>query len=228
MVDFISADDLKGWKRILLVITLMGGIQFLIVTILAMFFYPRPYNFFFDWFSSLGFVNANLTFKGAPFLFNGVSMVMFIVAILIVGVAIIPFFIVYQTRFKERTLTKILSRIGSTLGVVSGPFLMAVAYPADVFPLGHTVGAMGFFLIFAFTIITFSIAIFFNKEYSNLYAVVGIIVAVNAILYIFLPDLIPQLFIINAFHQKITVYSFVVWALIQISYIWGKVGQEKE
>ncbi len=59
MVNFISLEDLKDKKRASIFFAGLGAILFIIITIVAVFFYPRPYNFFMEQFSILGITDAN-------------------------------------------------------------------------------------------------------------------------------------------------------------------------
>ncbi|NHI91238.1 MAG: hypothetical protein EAX96_01960 [Candidatus Lokiarchaeota archaeon] len=220
MVNFITIDDLKNKKRALIFFAFIGALNFIIMTIIAMFFYPRPYNFFFDHFSSLGFLDANWSsqfFGGIsrPYLPNPVSPILFVIALIIAGVAMIPLWIFLPSQFKECKLARILSWLGSGAGLISSPFLMLVGVPADYNIMLHGIGAMYFFLFFAIAIIIYVGAILLNKEYPNGYAIFGIIVGVVAIAYVFIP-----FSILNAFHQKVTVYLFIAWAMVQVFQVW--------
>lgn len=227
LVTFISLDDLKNKKRALIFFSGIGAIQFIIMTIIAMFFYPRPYNFFFDHLSVLGFLDANFTpisfrfglrLPRGPPLLNPISSVIFIITLIIAGIAMIPFWILMQSLFKEKRITKVISRVGSIIGLISSPFLMGVAFPADVFFAIHAISTMLFFLLFAAAIIVYTIVIFLKEDYPNRYAIFGVIIGAVAILYIFIPYTI-----FNAFHQKISVYLFVAWPLFQAIKLWKEV-----
>jgi len=231
MVKLISLEDLTGWKRKGIFITLICGIQFIFVTIIAMFFYPRPYNFIMDHFSTLGLLDGNASFGGPalPFLANPISSVMFMITVIVTAVAIIPFWIVMPFVNEERKSTKLMSWGGSIIGLASVPFLMMVAIPADVELFLHAIGALGFFALFAVAIIFYTVALFFNEKYDNRLAIIGLIAifigfsyAIIGNFYSFLP---PVFAYSNAFHQKIAVYSFIIWALLQIVIIWKDIGE---
>ncbi len=233
MVNLIHLEDLDGWKRKGVFFTLIGGIQFIFITIIAMFFYPRPYNFVLDHFSSLGFLDANFSsyYTGLPYLANPISSVMFIITILLVSVTIIPLWLVLPFVYNERTSTKIMSWGGSFFGLASVPFLMLVAIPADVEIILHTIGALGFFLLFAIAIIIYTVALFLNDKYNNKLAIIGFIAMFIGFSYAIIGnfyDFLPPIFAYsNAFHQKLAVYSFIIWAMIQIVIVWKDIGSTK-
>ena len=233
MVNLISLEDLNGWKRKGIFITLVCGIQFIFVTLIAMFFYPRPYNFIMDHFSMLGLLDANAGALGSglPYLANPISSVMFMVTVIVTAVAIIPFWIVMPFVNEERKSTKIMSWSGSIFGLASVPFLMMVAIPADVEIILHSVGALGFFALFAVAIIFYTVALFLNEKYDNKLVIIGIVAifigfsyAIIGNFYAYLP---PVFSYSNAFHQKLAVYSFIIWALIQIFIIWKDIESDK-
>jgi len=223
LVSFINIDDLKNKKKAGIFLASVGALQFIILTIIAVFTYPRPYNFIMEQFSILGLLDANWPsrFQGGfpqPPLPNPISSVLFIIAIIIVAISMIPFWILLPPLFEADKKTKILSKIGSIIGLISSPFLVGVAFPADVYFTIHMFGALSFFFLFSIAIFTYSIAILLNESYPNINGIFGIIVCAVGVAYIFVP-LSP----LNAFHQKITVYLFISWAFIQALRLWNEV-----
>ncbi len=222
LITFISLEDLKDKKHALIFLSGIGAISFIILTFIAMLFYPRPYNFFTDHFSMLGLINANPSFfgripPGLP-LPNPISSILFMSALTITAVATVPFWIIITSLFEENRNTKILSRFGSIVGLISSPLLIGIAFPADVYLEIHSISTMWFFLLFAVAIMIYTIAIFLNENYPNEYAIFGVIVVAVAILYVFIP-FTP----LNAMHQKIAVYLFIAWPLLQAKKIWNEI-----
>jgi hypothetical membrane protein len=207
----IKLEDLKSWKRLSCIISLFGGLQFIVVTFIAMFFYPDGYSFTEDYFSHLG-TTVNMK-TGSP---NDVSRFLFVMACVITGVCLIPFWIVLLTLFTASKLMKALSLFGSLLGVISCPFLMGIGiFAGDTQPSLHVLSTRMFFLLFAAAILIYSIAILFNAEYQNIYSIIGIAFSILIVLFVL------RFFIqINVIMQKIIVYGFCSWALLQITKIW--------
>ena len=222
-MGIISLEDLKSPKKLGIFIVIVGGIQFIIVTVIAMFFYPGGYSFIFNYFSALGrtMTAATHTLPNTP---NPISSVMFFIAIMIAAISIIPFFIIIRTLFKDEKRTNIIAWTGSIAGLAASPFLMGVAlFPSDLFPGGtglHGISALFFFLMFAIAIIIYSIAILLKDDYQNGYAIFGLVLAVFAILYAVKMFDFIGLGVIDALMQKSVVYSFIVWALIQGIKVW--------
>jgi hypothetical membrane protein len=88
-------------------------------------------------------------------------------------------------------------------------------YAGDTQHTLHALSARMYFLLFAAAILIYSIAILFNRDYPKIYSMIGIVFSILIVLYIL------SFFIqINAIMQKIIVYGFCLWALLQITIIW--------
>lgn len=222
----VSSLNVNSLKRIASLVTFFGCFQFIIVTLIAMVFYPGGYNFFFDYFSTLG---RTQTVDLVP---NSLASLMFLIACIIAGAVIIPFLLVIPSLFTGKKSTKNLSWIGSSVGILSVPFLWILAiFPTDVFPgTGglHDIGSKGFFLLFAAMIVLYSIAILRNEEYHNVYGIVGIILAIFVVGYVLNTSIkgsVPFLSFIDPFWQKVLVYSFIGWAMLQVTKVWQYLGE---
>jgi hypothetical protein len=217
MVNFLKLEDLKSWKRVGCLISVIGALQFIVVTIIAMILYPGGYSFFGYTFSYLGFEYSATT--GAD---NTVPRVLFIITCTIAGASLIPFWVIIPTLFTEKKRTKYLSLLGTICGVVSPPFLVLLAIiPGDTYFTEHIIATNIFFFLFAAAILIYSIAIFFNEDYQNIYAYVGIVFAIIIVLYVFVFRWID---LIRPVSQKIIVYGFNLWVVYQITKVWKVVG----
>ncbi len=164
-----------SWKRIGAYLGIIGPIQFIIITAILMTIYPFPgYNFFVNTFSSLGLTVTN----GAPTPHHNI---LFAITCTFVAVASIPFFLALRTLFTKTTPLLIISGIGTILGLAAMPFLSALAiFAVDAFPFQHGIATQVFFFLIAIAIIIYSVAIFLNSEYSNLFGLIGIIIGILA------------------------------------------------
>jgi len=202
-----------NWKQIGCLITVIGALQFMIMSSLAMVFYPGGYSVFNDYLSHLGLTKVN----GGS---NTISFWLWIIATNVAGLTLIPFWLVINTLFTKTRTEHVLSSIGMVLGVISGPFLMGIGiFPADTRPDAHEISTIIFFLLFAIAIAIYSIAILYNTDYPNLYAYVGVIFSIVIVLFIgevFAP--------INVAMQKIIVYGFVLWVVFQVTKVWDAVS----
>ena len=204
-----NLDKLKNSKYLGCFLGIIGCVQFIIITIIAMFFYPGGYSFWDNFFSQLGFTkSAN---NGQP---NIISFILFITTMTIGGILLIPFWLSIRTIFTETKKLRYTSWLGTIIGLISCPFIILIALtPGDIMRDQHILVTKLFFLLFASAIIVYSIAILLNKEYENLYAYIGFAMAVLLLLYM-------SVFLLNAAVQKITVYVLFSWVIIQGVKLW--------
>ncbi len=207
-------ESLKSWKRVACLITIIATLQMIVLTLIAMILYPDGYSFAEHFFSHLGLTR---TPNGSD---NTVCRILFIIALMGAAIGLIPFWAVMTTIFSKLERIKYLSYFGSILGFLSSPFLMGVAiFPGDTQGALHSLSAKIYFLLFAIAIVVYSLAIFFNKDYQNLYAIVGILFSIIICLYIF------QFFsAIGPTMQKTIIYGFCLWGALQITKVWKEVG----
>ena len=216
IIAFLNLDLLKSWKRVSCIITIVGGFQFILLTFIAMIFYPGGYSFTGDYFSNLG-TTVNVK-TGSP---NDISRILFLIACVVVGVSLIPFWVVLTTLFKSK-LTYHISIFGSSIGVASALFLMGVGiFTEDTQYSLHSTSARMFFILIMIAILTYSFVILLNSEYPNSYSFGGIVFSISSIvvLYIFRYSVL-----ISVIMQKIIVYGFCLWAVLQISKVWKEYG----
>lgn len=210
----------KLWKKIACLLAVIGALQFIVLTIIAMFFYPGGYLFFEYTFSYLGTTVAE---NGAD---NAIARTLFVVSCTVVAVSLDPFWILMPTLFSEQRATKILSLVGSACGIASSPFLILLAViPGDIDFAGHILATNLFFFSFAAAIIIYSAAILLNSEYQNIYGWIGFAFSVLIILY---PLVFRKIYAIRSLMQRIVVYGFVLWVVYQVTRIWRVTSAEKK
>jgi len=130
-----------------------------------------------------------------------------------------------MTLFRESRIEQILSYIGSFLGIISMLLLAGVGlYPTDTYGSEHDFSQMYFFLYFSLSIMTYSITIIIKKDYFFGYGVFGFILATIAIIYA-MTDLFDP---ISTTLQKVIIYSYISWALVQIKPIWQFIDHNKK
>jgi len=209
--------DFLEWKQLSCLISIVGGLHFIIVTFLAMLFYPDGYSFTEDFLSYLGTENNVTTGSN-----NEISRILFIIACVGTGASLIPFWIVIRTLFDDDSLTKFFSYFGSILGLISAPFLMGIAiFPGDTQYILHAYSARGFFLLFPAAILLYSFAMLLKKDYQNIYSLIGFTFCI--IIGLFLLGFYIQ---IAPILQKIIFYSFIIWIIVQSIKIWKKIDSE--
>jgi hypothetical membrane protein len=211
----LKLEDLKSWKQLSCLIALLGGLQFIILTFIAMFLYPDGYSFTDNYLSHLG---TTITVEShSP---NMTCRILFLLACVIAGASLIPFWIVMTTLFTESEITRYFSYFGSFIGLVSSPLLMGIGiFPGNTHYFEHAFSARYFFLLFAAAILIYSVAILLKKDYQNIYAFVGFGFSLLIVLFIF------RFFTpINPLMQKIIAYGFILWSAFQITKIWRIIG----
>ncbi|MBD3228066.1 MAG: hypothetical protein GF329_07740 [Candidatus Lokiarchaeota archaeon] len=216
MASFSNRDKIKFLKGIFCILAVIGAIQFIIITIIAMFFYPGGYLVFEYTFSYLGTTVAE---NGA---INSISRLLFVLACTLAAILLNPFWVVMPTLFLQKKSIKYLSLLGSFCGIVSSPFLYLLAIiPGDIDFVGHIIATNIFFLLFAAAIIIYSIAILLNTEYENVYGWVGMAFSILIILY---PLVFRNIYPIRSLMQRIVVYGFVLWIVYQSTRVWKSVS----
>ncbi|MFX1411354.1 MAG: hypothetical protein ACFFA6_13470 [Promethearchaeota archaeon] len=202
---------------------MVGSLQFIILTFIAMFYYKggtyidpttSGYLFWNNFFSDLGrtIAHSGLT--------NRISFMIFTITLLIWGFSHIPFYSVLSSNFKENKKQIKLSKIGSILGILTGISYIGIALtPSDTLNDAHNIFVLIAFSSIFFSIILYSITIYHSKLYSNFYFYVLVISAIILGIYYSFLFLVPDnttpigLFI-HVVGQKIAVYNLLITGFI--------------
>jgi hypothetical protein len=207
------------WRSTVFTFVIHGTLAFIVLTVIAMFFYPggsmtNPntvgYSFFENFFSELGFW---VTKSGAS---NPVAASLFFIALTLAGSGLAMFFLAFPQFFGQNRILKTLSIIGSVLGVLSGLCFVGVAFtPADIFLDAHYQFVIWAFRFFPAAVLFYIVAIFRHPTYARKYgwALVGFFVLLVA--YLLLLEFGPSVEesyqgqVIQAVGQKIIVYASI-------------------
>ncbi|MFW9843804.1 MAG: hypothetical protein ACFFEV_04450 [Candidatus Thorarchaeota archaeon] len=202
-----------SWKRISAYLGIISGTLFVIVTFIAMAVYPGGYSFFEYPFSALGLTEVD----GTP---SMLSYYLFLIACTGAAICYVPLMIAMWTRFTETTVLKVVAGIGLIVGLASAPNLSALAlFAGNLYPAEHGLTTLLFFILITIGILIYSIAIFLNSEYPQLYGLIGIIVV--AICFLYIAALLGFMGTIfgTALWQKVSVYALVLWSAFQGYYL---------
>jgi hypothetical protein len=187
--------------------------QFLLLTLLAALFYPGGYDYFGYYFSDLGAVEAR---NGEP---NPISRSLFLMALTIIALSLIPFWLIIHRLFRESTVEKILSILGSALGLLSSPFTIGVGlFPIDTQLETHFIVTLILVSLFALASLLYSIAITLNQNYPNYLGLMAFILLAISVASFATSLSDPSL---GAFLQKIVAYGYFVWTLIPTYLLWS-------
>jgi hypothetical protein len=209
--------EIRCIGRILCIVIVFGAVQFFLLTFAAAFVYPGGFDYFGYFFSDLGAVAA----KNGEL--NYISSALFSIALVIVALTLIPFWLIMRSPFKKSKLEKILSVLGSALGVVSFPFLIGVAIsPIDTQLETHVVMTLIFFSLFVLATLLYSVAIILNQDYPKYSAIVGFVLfGISTVI------LVDPLASYVAFLQTIVLYGYFAWVLMQTFLVWRRIKHAK-
>lgn len=210
-----------GNKILLLVIFL--SIQFIILSSLAILFFPENYSFFKEPLSSLGFTHVN----GKE---NFISSILFNFGMFFLGIGSILLFILLSQFFRATLLEQWSGISGASLGSLSGLAMCGAAItPGDInFDL-HVMFAPITFLLGIITFSLFGIAIISNQNFDNRYGFVAFgyvcITSLSIVVMMIGPAYTTTTgLILQTTFQKIIIYTECV-ILIALSY--GSLGYIK-
>ena len=196
---------IKGISQLVCIVIVLGIAQFFLLTFVAALLYPGGFDYFGYFFSDLGAVNAK---NGEP---NLISSALFSIALVAVAITLIPFWLVIRSLFTKSKLERILSVLGSGLGLIALPFLIGVAIsPIDTQLETHILMTLIFFSLFVLATLLYSIAVILNRDYPNYSGIVGLVLfGVSTLI------LVDPLATYVAFLQTIVLYGYFAWVLIQ-------------
>ena len=201
-----------------------GCFLFLVLTSLAMVFYPggtrhtpgtKGYLFFENFFSELGLTR---TYSGGS---NSVSFFLFTAALALAGLALALYFIISPSLFWDSRITRVLSLFGTFFGILSGLSFIGVAFtPANLYLVPHRLFVRLAFTTFFVGVVFYALAILLNRSYPNLYALVNITFGALLGAYIWLlffgPSTnTPSGLMIQVAGQKIIAYAAIISVFIQ-------------
>lgn len=214
----------KRWQTAAYTAAIFSGLQFVLLTALAMTFYPGGtltdpatvgYLFFRNFFSDLG---VTVAYSGEP---NWVSAVLFITALTLAGLGVTLFFVAMPALFTRSRLTTFLAWSSALAGVVCGLSYVGIAWtPANLAMGAHVNFVYSAFISFLVAVIFYTAAIFLQPHYPNRYAAAFIIFAALLAGYIWLLFNGPSAasangIVIQATGQKLIVYSAILSMTVQ-------------
>jgi hypothetical protein len=225
----------KSWREKIYFLTMVGCVQFVVLTLIAMVFYPggthadpttKGYSFIRNFFSDLGLTE---TISGDP---KFASFLLFTVAMVLAGAALAIFFIAFPEFFSSSRLEKWFSILGSVAGALSGLAFIGVALPADLYRQPHTLSVQIAFLAFFVAVLLYIPALFLKRDYPRINAWTFVAFAILLGIYIWLLFEGPSTststgLIIQATGQKIIVYAAIISMFIQSYGAWKTTKGEK-
>lgn len=152
-------EDLKSWKKLICLIAIIGVLLFIILTSIAMLFYPDHFSLTDNYYSDLG--TPSTVKNGLP---NVISSSIFLIACMITGLSLIPFWIVLSRLYIRTKINYFLAFSGTLTGILSAISLIALAiFPYSIFIYEHDLASKAFYLFFAIALLLYSIFFFLIK-----------------------------------------------------------------
>jgi hypothetical membrane protein len=210
-------------RRLYLIIAI-GCAMFVVLTLIAMLTYAggtvdnhaaRGYSFTHNFLSNLGMLTA---LSGEP---NWVSAVLFFISLAAAGVCLMIFFTLFRRFFQASRLQKVLSLIGSILGVLAGISFIGIAFaPADIARPAHMQFVLWAFRLFPLAVLCYVPVMFMDKRYPKVYAWVFAVFCLMLIGYYLLitngPSFdSPEGLVIQVVGQKVIAYMSILSIGIQ-------------
>ena len=185
-------------------VCVIGVAQFLLLTLTAALTYPGGYDFTGYYFSDLGATRAR---NGEP---NAISSALFSTALSAIAIALVPFWFAAGSAPDGSRFERVLSVLGSALGLLSSPFVVGVALaPMDTMLDAHMLMFLVFFPLFMSASLAHSVSMLINRRQPARAGVLGL--ALFAISLLVLKDpLNPYVPLL----QKVLIYGYFSWVLM--------------
>jgi len=200
------------------------NITFIVLTALAMVFYPGGtqddetvvgYSLWENFFSDAGRTEALI---GEP---NTVSHILFTLALFLVGAVMVLWFHAVPVLFTVSRTAKWLSRLAAALGAVAGLSFIAVSLtPSNLNMDLHMNFVYSAFLCFSTAFTLFTVSMILEKGYPKIYPATAILFLLMLVTYIYLALARPVFggfssLAIQATSQKIIVYTMIICTFFQ-------------
>jgi len=216
--------NLKNWRKLAYVFIIIGPLQYIIFTGIAMHYYAggtlinpntSGYSFWQNFFSDLG---RTIALSGR---LNTISFTIFTISATILVISLVFYIIAMNFFFRNNLILYKLSWVNNVIGFVAGLFMFCVIFtPWNLFPTTH----MSFSKLFSFTslfvLIIFSYLIIKDENYPNLYGYGYLVIITFALTYTLLAALGPDMetfkgLILQATAQKFSQYAWLICFIFQ-------------
>jgi hypothetical membrane protein len=209
------------------IVVLIGLLFYLLIT-LSMLLYPggtkadphtQGYSFFTNFLSDLGQTES---LSGQP---NLASMVLFIMAMILAGIATGLFSLAFTQLFTSSPLTNRLSHVGALCGLIAGLCLIGVGVvPEDLSSWVHNFCIYAALVVFVAAYLFYFLAVVrtkgLPKRISWVFIALGIVLVVYTIISVWVTFFgpapgTPAWVVIQATGQKIIVYAALLGLLVE-------------
>ncbi len=210
---------MSNWRHRAFEMVIVACIAFVVLTGLAMWFYPggthhnkaaQGYSFFVNYFSDMGRTQA---LNGMP---NRISSPLFSIALGAAGLALALFFVAVSVPFWLGFGQRILCGYGSALGIIAGFCFVGIACtPADLYGSLHRTFVEWAFQTFLLAALIYSWLMFTRRDYPRTGAWIFSFFALGLAAYVALlmygpGSRDPMGLFIQVLGQKLIAYAAVI------------------
>jgi hypothetical protein len=205
-----------NWQRFVFIFGMIGSVQFIVFSFIAMIFYPGGYSFFSDPLSALGYTRVDGQSNFISFIFFNPSM-------FLVGVSVVGIFSAMRPFFQESEIQKGFALAGSLFALFSGIAMCGAALtPGDINYEAHVAFAPFTFLFGILMVAFFLVSMILKKDFPKQYTFASILyvifIMISLILLIFGPSYETNEGIrFQTTVQKIAIYAEIL-ILLLLSY----------
>jgi hypothetical protein len=216
--------NLKIWRKCAYVFIIIGPLQYIILTGIAMIYYaggtftnPNTigYSFWQNFFSDLG---RTIALSGK---LNILSFSIFTISASILALSLVYYILAMQFFFQNQPFLFKLSRINIIIGIIAGFFMFCVIFtPWNLFPGIHLTFSKLFSSTSLIILIIFSFLIIKSRSYPNFYGYIYLIIIFIALLYTLIATFGPSIttskgLVLQASAQKFSQYGWLVCFIFQ-------------
>ena len=190
------------------IITIIGSVLFIILSLIAMLYYPGGnyldstsvgYIFYYNYLSDLG---KTVALNNEP---NPVASILFPLSLSIAGVSVLPYFYSIRGFFPKTTRSRKLSNTAFVFGLIAAVFYLGVGFtPSNLVPMAHWVVMFTAFFGAIIAIALLIPAILLNPQFPHRYAWLYIILEFFVLLHV----------LISIFHWEVYTMTELAWQVV--------------
>jgi hypothetical membrane protein len=168
--------NLEKWKRIAGISEILGSLLFMLLIVVAMFFFaggtmdnPSAPGYSF-WGNTISDLGRTISYNDK---FNIISMILFTFALASLAFLSLPLYLVFPKLFSTRRLESISAKIGSVLGFITTTGWIGIIFtPADIANGPHWLFAYVMYIALFFSGVFYTISLFVNPKMHKGYAII--------------------------------------------------------
>ncbi|MFX0085395.1 MAG: hypothetical protein ACFFAU_06950 [Candidatus Hodarchaeota archaeon] len=215
--------EIDRWKKGAFFLSMIGCIQFVIMTFIAMLTYSggtrinpnsTGYSFFQNFFSDLG---RTISYSGE---INMISFLVFLFSVSFTGVSFMAFFIVIPSFFQKTDIERRLSFAVSITGISSSVMFIGIAFtPDNVFSEMHDFFVFSAFSLAFIASILLAYLTYYNENFSFVFSLGYITFIVLILVYGIIGLIFFDIYTMEGMFIRVTTQKIVVYYLMTCFFI---------